>query len=79
MIERKTNKHGAHNTMMYTYKCTIFPGKGTVEPKYFFGSGPTKKDAKFACGGVAWANMEAGMPEAVAGVSTIKYVLFIPS
>jgi len=72
VIERKTNKHGAHNTMMYTYKCTIFPGKGTVEPKYFFGSGPTKKDAKFACGGVAWANMEAGMPEAVAGMPAKK-------
>ena len=24
----------------------------------YFGSGPTKKDAKFACGSVAWANIE---------------------
>ena len=37
---------------------TIYPGKGQVEPKVYFGSGPTKKDAKFACGSVAWANIE---------------------
>ena len=26
-----------------------------VDPKIFFGSGPTKKDAKFAAGTIAWA------------------------
>ena len=29
-----------------------------VEPKVFFGSGPTKKDAKFACGTIAWAAIQ---------------------
>ena len=39
-----------------------------MEPKIFFGSGPTKKDAKFACGTIAWAaiqNPKATMATAV--------------
>ena len=43
---------------IYPFQVTIYPGKGQVEPKVYFGSGPTKKDAKFACGSVAWANIE---------------------
>ena len=48
------------NTTHLTFppQVTIYPGKGQVEPKVYFGSGPTKKDAKFACGSVAWANIE---------------------
>ena len=44
--------------MFNQFQVTIYPGKGQVEPKVYFGSGPTKKDAKFACGSVAWANIE---------------------
>ena len=46
---------------------TVYPGKGQVEPKVYFGSGPTKKDAKFACGSVAWADIGAGT---LGGVAT---------
>ena len=49
-------KHITH--LIYPLQVTIYPGKGQVEPKVYFGSGPTKKDAKFACGSVAWANIE---------------------
>jgi len=48
--------------MLYTFKVTVYPGKGQVEPKVYFGSGPTKKDAKFACGSVAWSDQEGGVP-----------------
>ena len=48
--------------MLYTFKVTVYPGKGQVEPKVYFGSGPTKKDAKFACGSVAWADQEGFVP-----------------
>ena len=51
--------------MLYTYKITIYPGKGQVEPRVYFGSGPTKKDAKFACGSVAWSNLEGGLEPSV--------------
>jgi len=60
IIDSKKHKHGRHNTMLYTFKVTVYPGKGQVEPKVYFGSGPTKKDAKFACGSVAWADQEGG-------------------
>jgi hypothetical protein len=60
IIDSKRHKHGRHNTMLYTFKVTVYPGKGQVEPKVYFGSGPTKKDAKFACGSVAWADQEGG-------------------
>jgi len=62
VIDSKKHKHGRHNTMLYTFKVTVYPGKGQVEPKVYFGSGPTKKDAKFACGSVAWADQEGGVP-----------------
>jgi len=55
IVDTIRNKHGKSNTMLYTYKVTVWPGVGQVEPKIFFGSGPTKKDAKFACGTIAWA------------------------
>lgn len=58
IIDSKKHKHGRHNTMLYTFKVTVYPGKGQVEPKIYFGSGPTKKDAKFACGSVAWADQD---------------------
>jgi len=58
VVDTKKHKHGRHNTMLYTFKVTVYPGKGQVEPKSYFGSGPTKKDAKFACGSVAWADIE---------------------
>merc|ERR1712098_156648 len=61
IIQQRKNKHGNANIMLYTYKITIYPGKGQVEPRVYFGSGPTKKDAKFACGSVAWANLEGGL------------------
>jgi len=61
IIQQRKNKHGNANIMLYTYKVTLYPGKGQVEPKVYFGSGPTKKDAKFACGSVAWANIEGGL------------------
>jgi len=57
VVDTKKHKHGRHNTMLYTFKVTVYPGKGQVEPKMYFGSGPTKKDAKFACGSVAWADI----------------------
>merc|ERR1712106_34507 len=62
IIDSKKHKHGRHNTMLYTFKVTVYPGKGQVEPKVYFGSGPTKKDAKFACGSVAWADQEGIVP-----------------
>jgi len=62
VIDSKKHKHGRHNTMLYTFKVTVYPGKGQVEPKVYFGSGPTKKDAKFACGSVAWADQEGSIP-----------------
>jgi len=62
IIDSKKHKHGRHNTMLYTFKVTVYPGKGQVEPKVYFGSGPTKKDAKFACGSVAWADQEGFVP-----------------
>jgi len=68
IIDTIRNKHGKSNTMLYTYKVTVWPGQGQVEPKIFFGSGPTKKDAKFACGTIAWAaiqNPKATMATAV--------------
>merc|ERR1719422_2224149 len=60
IIQQRKNKHGNANIMLYTFKVTVYPGKGQVEPKVYFGSGPTKKDAKFACGSVAWADQEGG-------------------
>jgi len=62
VIDSKKHKHGRHNTMLYTFKVTVYPGKGQVEPKVYFGSGPTKKDAKFACGSVAWSDQEGCVP-----------------
>eukprot|EP00092_Neocalanus_flemingeri_P007884 GFUD01008510.1.p1 GENE.GFUD01008510.1~~GFUD01008510.1.p1 ORF type:complete len:594 (-),score=190.10 GFUD01008510.1:973-2754(-) len=62
VIDTKKHKHGRHNTMLYTFKVTVYPGKGQVEPKVYFGSGPTKKDAKFACGSVAWADQDGCFP-----------------
>jgi len=67
VVDTKKHRHGRHNTMLYTYKVTVYPGKGQVEPKVYFGSGPTKKDAKFACGSVAWADIGAGTLGGVAG------------
>ena len=61
IIQQRKNKHGNANIMLYTYKVTLYPGKGQVEPRVYFGSGPTKKDAKFACGSVAWANIQGGI------------------
>jgi len=61
IIQQRKNKHGNANIMLYTYKVTIYPGKGQCEPRVYFGSGPTKKDAKFACGSVAWANIQGGV------------------
>jgi len=58
IVDTIRNKHGKSNTMLYTYKVTVWPGVGQVEPKVFFGSGPTKKDAKFACGTIAWAAIQ---------------------
>lgn len=58
IVDTIRNKHGKSNTMLYTYKVTVWPGVGQVEPKIFFGSGPTKKDAKFACGTIAWAAIQ---------------------
>lgn len=58
IVDTIRNKHGRSNTMLYTYKVTVYPGQGQVEPKIFFGSGPTKKDAKFACGTIAWAAIQ---------------------
>jgi len=55
IVDTIRNKHGKSNTMLYTYKVTVWPGVGQVPPKIFFGSGPTKKDAKFAAGTIAWA------------------------
>lgn len=65
VVDTKKHKHGRHNTMLYTFKVTVYPGKGQVEPKSYFGSGPTKKDAKFACGSVAWADI--GSDEVIQG------------
>lgn len=65
IIQQRKNKHGNANIMLYTYKITIYPGKGQVEPRVYFGSGPTKKDAKFACGSVAWSNLEGGLEPSV--------------
>merc|ERR1719242_2795506 len=56
--------------MLYTFKVTIYPGKGQVEPRVYFGSGPTKKDAKFACGSVAWANIEGGVEAQAAAAAS---------
>jgi len=61
IINQRRTKHGNANTMLYTYKITVYPGKGQVQPRVYFGSGPTKKDAKFACGSVAWSNLEGGL------------------
>ena len=58
VIDSKSHRYGRHNTMLYTMKVTVWPGKGQVDPRVYFGSGPTKKDAKFACGAVAWADLE---------------------
>lgn len=72
IIDTIRNKHGKSNTMLYTYKVTVWPGQGQVEPKVFFGSGPTKKDAKFASGTIAWAaiqNPAACKQEPQAGTS----------
>lgn len=58
VIDSKSHHYGRHNVMLYTMKVTVWPGTGTVEPRVYFGSGPTKKDAKFACGAVAWGDLE---------------------
>lgn len=60
VIDSKAHRWGRHNTMLYTMKVTVWPGKGNIDPRVYFGSGPTKKDAKFACGSVAWADIEDG-------------------
>ena len=59
--------------MFNQFQVTIYPGKGQVEPKVYFGSGPTKKDAKFACGSVAWANIEVIRAHSPALSITIKF------
>lgn len=69
VVDTKKHKHGRHNTMLYTFKVTVYPGKGQVEPKVYFGSGPTKKDAKFACGSVAWADI--GSDDVVQGKPSV--------
>ena len=59
------------------FKITVYPGKGQVQPRVYFGSGPTKKDAKFACGSVAWSNLEGGLePSADAQVKRSKWDIF---
>ena len=70
IIQQRKNKHGNANIMLYTFKVTIYPGKGQVEPRVYFGSGPTKKDAKFACGSVAWANIEGGVEAQAAAAAS---------
>ena len=70
IIQQRKNKHGNANIMLYTFKVTIYPGKGQVEPRVYFGSGPTKKDAKFACGSVAWANIEGGVEAKAAAAAS---------
>ena len=47
-----------HNPKLHTMKVTVWPGEGQVDPRVYFGSGPTKKEAKFACGVRAWADLE---------------------
>ena len=59
VIESKPNRYGRHDVMLFTMKVTIYPARGgSADPRIYFGSGPTKKDAKYACGAVAWADLK---------------------
>jgi hypothetical protein len=58
IIEYVTQFILCKNRICFWFQVTVYPGQGQVEPKIFFGSGPTKKDAKFACGTIAWAAIQ---------------------